>query len=189
MVAQSLGGARLGPGDEIVLTQLEHHSNIISWQMVAKQSGAELRVAPVNDRGEVMLDAYARLLGPRTRIVAFTHVSNALGTVLPVREMTELAHRHGAVVLVDGAQGVHHFAVNVQAIGCDFYAFSGQGGSSMIDRVTFEESTYASPPTKFEAGTGILAGAVGLGAAIDYITRAEIDALVEALHALRGGRH
>ena len=196
LVAQSLGGARLSPGDEVVLTQLEHHSNIIPWQMVAKQTGANLRVAPVNDRGEVMMDAYARLLGPRTRIVAMTHVSNALGSVLPVREMTDLAHRHGAVVLVDGAQGVPHFAVNVQAIGCDFYAFSGhkffgptgvgalygrkalldemppwQGGGSMIDRVTFEESTFAPVPAKFEAGTGILAGAVGLGAAIDYVTR------------------
>ncbi len=196
LVAQSLGRSRLGPGDEIVLTQLEHHSNIIPWQFVAKETGAFLRVAPVNDRGELMLDAYARLLGPRTRIVAVTQVSNALGTVLPVREMTDMAHRHGAVVLVDGAQGVPHFAVNVQEIGCDFYAFSGhklfgptgvgvlygrkalldemppwQGGGSMIDRVTFEESTFAPVPAKFEAGTGILAGAVGLGAAIDYVTR------------------
>ncbi len=194
LVAQSFGRKHVGKGDEVLVTTLEHHSNIVPWQQLCRETGGVLRVVPVNDRGEVLLDEYEKRLGPRTRIVAITHVSNALGTVLPVKAMTEIAHRRGARVLVDGAQAVSHFRVNVQEIGCDFYAFSGhklfgptgigvlygkkeilnemppwQGGGNMIENVTFEETTYAPPPAKFEAGTGILAGVVGLGAAIDYL--------------------
>jgi cysteine desulfurase/selenocysteine lyase len=217
LVAQSYGRKFIQEGDEIVLTTLEHHSNIVPWHQLAKEKGAVLKVVPVNDRGEILLDEYERLLGPRTKFVSVTHVSNALGTVLPVRTMTQLAHRHGAKVLVDGAQSVPHLAVDVQALDCDFYIFSGhklfaptgigavygkrevleamppwQGGGNMIDQVTFEEVTYQPAPAKFEAGTGILAGAVGLGAAIDYIealgmeniSRHEHDLLVYATEGL-----
>jgi cysteine desulfurase / selenocysteine lyase len=196
LVAQTAGKQRVGPGDEVVLTTLEHHSNIVPWQMLCEQTGGVLRVVPISDRGEVLLDEYERLLGPRVKMVAISHVSNALGTVVPVEIMTRLAHQHGAWVVVDGAQAVSHFPVDVQAIGCDFYAFSGhkvfgptgvgvlygtqrlleeippwQGGGSMIRTVTFEKTTYNDPPTKFEAGTPVIAGAVGLGAAIDYVRR------------------
>ena len=194
LVAQSFGRTRVRKGDEVLVTTLEHHSNIVPWQQLCRETGGVLRVVPVNDRGEVLLDEYEKLLSPRTRIVAITHVSNALGTVLPVKAMTEIAHRHGARVLVDGAQAVSHFRINVQDIGCDFYAFSGhklfgptgigvlygkkeilnemppwQGGGNMIENVSFEETTYAQAPAKFEAGTGILSGVVGLGVAIDYL--------------------
>ena len=195
LVAQSWGRRNVGEGDEIVVTWLEHHANIVPWQMLCAEKGAKLRVAPVDDRGDVMLDEYEKLLNPRTRIVAFTHVSNALGTVTPVREMVEMAHRHGARVLVDGAQAVSHMPVDVQALDCDFYVFSGhkvfaptgvgvlygktaeleamppwQGGGNMIRDVTFEKSIYQDPPEHFEAGTGTIADAVGLGAAIDYVS-------------------
>lgn len=195
LVAASFGRMALGPGDEIVVSELEHHSNIVPWQLLAQRTGARLRVARVDNDGNFLMDEYAALLNPRTRIVALTQVSNAIGTVLPVTEATALAHRVGARVLVDGAQSVQHMPVDVQAIGCDFFCFSGhkifgpsgigalygrrelldamppwQGGGSMIDNVTFEQSTYAPVPAKFEAGTPILAGAVGLGAAIDYVT-------------------
>jgi cysteine desulfurase/selenocysteine lyase len=196
LVAQSWGRKHLGKGDEIVLTTLEHHSNIVPWQFLIEEVGAVLRVVPVTDRGEVLLGDYEDLLGPRTRMVALTHVSNALGTILPVREMIQSAHRWGARVLIDGAQAVSHFPVNVQELDADFYVFSGhkmfgpsgvgvmygkkalldemppwQGGGNMIQRVTFEKSTFADPPARFEAGTATLGPAVGLGAAVDYLER------------------
>ena len=190
----------LAPGlvrdDEIVLTELEHHANIVPWQMVAKRTGAVIRVAPIDDQGDVILDAYESLLGPRTKIVSLSHASNSLGTILPVELMTGLAKARGARVLVDGAQSVSHFPVDVRRIGCDFYVFSGhkifgptgigavfatmeaqealppwQGGGNMIRDVTFEHTTYADPPAKFEAGTPNIADAIGLGAALDYVTR------------------
>lgn len=194
LVANSWGRKHLVEGDEIVLTTLEHHSNIVPWQFVADAVGAKLRIVPVTDRGEVLLGEYEKLLGPHTKLVAITHVSNALGTVLPVREMVQVAHRWGARVLVDGAQAVAHFPVNVQALDADFYVLSGhklfaptgvgvlygkkalldemppwQGGGNMIQDVTFERSTFADPPQRFEAGTAMLAQAVGLGAAVDYL--------------------
>ncbi|MGC9967806.1 MAG: cysteine desulfurase [Syntrophobacteraceae bacterium] len=196
LVAQSYGGKFLQPGDEILLPVLEHHANIVPWQIVAKEKGAILKVIPVNDRGEIMLEAYHALLGPRTKLVALTHASNSLGTILPVAEMTQAAKRYGARVLIDGAQSVAHLPVNVQEIGCDFFVFSGhkifaptgigavyakeelleimppwQGGGNMIRDVTFEETTYNEPPAKFEAGTPSIADAVGLGAALDYVSR------------------
>ncbi|HVC29793.1 MAG TPA: cysteine desulfurase [Steroidobacteraceae bacterium] len=194
LVAQSYARPRLGPGDEILITGLEHHANIVPWQMVRDQTGCTLKVAPINRRGEVELERYLALLSPRTRLVAIAHVSNALGTVLPVERMIEAAHAHGAVVVVDGAQAIPHSPVDVRALGCDFYAFSGhklygptgigvlygreellaamppwQGGGDMILTVTFEKSTYNELPWKFEAGTPNISGAVGLGAALDYV--------------------
>ena len=195
LVAQSWGRRNVGPGDEIVLTWLEHHANIVPWQMLCAEKGARLKVAPVDSRGDVILEEYEKLLGPRTRLVAFTQVSNALGTVTPAREMIEMAHRHGARVLLDGAQAVSHLPVDVQLLGCDFYVFSGhkifaptgigvvfgrsdlldamppwQGGGNMIADVTFERTLYQPAPAKFEAGTGNIADAVGLGAALDYLS-------------------
>jgi cysteine desulfurase/selenocysteine lyase len=209
LVAQTWGRKYIQPGDEIVLSTLEHHANIVPWQMLAQETGAILKVIPVTDSGEIMQEEYARLLGPRTRLVGITQVSNALGTIVPVREMTEIAHRHGAVVLVDGAQAVSHMPVNVQEIGCDFYTFSGhklfaptgigvlyakreiledmppwQGGGSMIRHVTFERTIYSEPPAKFEAGTPNIADAVGLGAAIDYITRLGMSNIERYEHQL-----
>ncbi len=196
LVAQSYGRKFLQPGDEILLSVLEHHAAIVPWQMVAKERGAVLRVIPVNDRGEIILEDYHALLGPRTKVVSLTHASNSLGTVLPVEEMIHAAKRYGARVLIDGAQSVSHMPVNVQQMGCDFFVFSGhkifaptgvgvvyageelleimppwQGGGNMIKTVTFEETTYNEPPAKFEAGTPAIAEAVGLGAALDYVNR------------------
>ncbi|HEX4206575.1 MAG TPA: cysteine desulfurase [Ktedonobacteraceae bacterium] len=224
LVAQTYGRKYIGTGDEIILTTLEHHSNIVPWQLLAQEKNATLRVVPIDDHGEVMLEEYERLLGPRTRLVAISQVANALGTILPVTQMIEMAHRHGALVLVDGAQAVPHFRVNVQAMDADFYVFSGhklfgptgigalygklsllenmppwQGGGSMIDTVTFEATTYNEVPYKFEAGTGHIAGAIGLGAAIDYLDRIGFDAAAlyekelmayatEALAAIQGLR-
>jgi cysteine desulfurase/selenocysteine lyase len=195
LVAQSYGRANLKAGDEILITEMEHHSNIVPWQILCEQTGAELRVAPIDDNGEVMLEEYERLLGPKTRLVSIVHVSNALGTINPVRVMTACAHAHGAVVLVDGAQAVPHGRVDVREIECDFYAFSGhklfgptgigvlygreelldamppyQGGGDMIKMVTFDKTVYNDLPHKFEAGTPHIAGAIGLGAAIDYFS-------------------
>jgi cysteine desulfurase/selenocysteine lyase len=185
----------LSRGDEIVLTELEHHANIVPWQMVAERTGAVIRVVPIDDRGDVILEAYARLLGPRVRIVSLSHASNSLGTILPVELMTGMAKAAGARVLVDGAQSVSHFPVDVRRIGCDFYVFSGhkifgptgigavfmtreaqeslppwQGGGNMIRDVTFAHTAYAGPPAKFEAGTPNIADAIGLAAALDYVT-------------------
>jgi cysteine desulfurase/selenocysteine lyase len=209
LVAQSWGRRNVAAGDEIVLTQLEHHANIVPWQQLCAATGARLRIAPVDDRGDVILEAYERLLGPRTRLVAFPQVSNALGTVTPAREMIEIAHRHGALVLVDGAQAVSHMRVDVQALDCDFYVFSGhkvfaptgigavfgkraileamppwQGGGNMIQDVTFERTTYQQPPWRFEAGTGSIGDAVALGAALDYVTRIGIDNVDRYEHEL-----
>ncbi len=200
LVAQSYARNRLEPGDEILLTALEHHANIVPWQLVAEQTGAVIRVAPMDRRGVVELDAVAAQMSDRTRIVACAQVSNALGTVLPVREITKLAHARGAVVLVDGAQAVPHQRVDLQALGCDFYAFSAhkmygptgigvlvgreslleamppwQGGGDMILTVSFEKTTYNELPFKFEAGTPNSSGAVGLAAAVDYIDSLGID--------------
>lgn len=209
LVAYSWGRANLKAGDEVVLTGMEHHSNIVPWQLVCEQTGAVLKVVPITDRGELRLDAYESLLGPRTRLVSVVHVSNALGTVNPVARMTELAHAAGAKVLVDGAQAVAHQPVDVQALGCDFYAFSGhklygptgigalygrrellaamppwQGGGDMIRTVSFEGSTWADAPQRFEAGTPNIAGAVGLGAAIDYVMALGLDRIAEHEHRL-----
>jgi cysteine desulfurase/selenocysteine lyase len=194
LVAGAWGPAHVGPGDEVLITGLEHHSNLVPWQRLCAERGATLRVAPLDDRGEVRLEDFARLLSPRTRLAAFAHVSNALGTILPVREMTALAKQAGAAVLIDGAQAVPHLTVDVQALGCDFYAFSGhkvygpsgigvlwgraerlaamppwQSGGGMVHTVTFEKTTYAPPPHRFEAGTPFIEGAAGLAAAIDYL--------------------
>lgn len=209
LVAYSWGRANLKAGDEVVLTGMEHHSNIVPWQLVCEQTGAVLRVVPITDRGELRLDAYESLLGPRTRLVSVVHVSNALGTVNPVARMVELAHAAGAKVLVDGAQAVAHQPVDVQALGCDFYAFSGhklygptgigalygrrellaamppwQGGGDMIRTVSFEGSTWADAPQRFEAGTPNIAGAVGLGVAIDYVLAIGLERIAEHEHRL-----
>ncbi len=203
LVAQSFVRPRLGPGDEVLITAMEHHSNIVPWQLVCEATGARLRVAPIDDRGDVNLEAFAQLLGPRTRLAAFVHVSNALGTVNPVRRMIDLAHEQGVPVLLDGAQAVPHLPVDVRDLDCDFYVFSGhklfgptgigvlygkarlldamppyQGGGDMIRSVTFEKTTYNDLPYKFEAGTPHVAGAVGLGAAIDYLNGLDLEAVM-----------
>jgi cysteine desulfurase / selenocysteine lyase len=218
LVAQSWGRQNIHKDDEIVITWLEHHANIVPWQMLCAEKGAHLRVAPVDNTGQVILDEYQKLLGPRTRLVAFAQVSNALGTVTPAQEMIEMAHRYGAKVLLDGAQSVSHMRTDVQLYDCDFYVFSGHkmfgpsgigvvfgkldileqtppwhGGGNMIQDVTFEKTTYQPPPGRFEAGTGNIADAVGLGAAIDYldrfgmvnISRYEHDLLLYAIDALQ----
>ncbi len=209
LIAQSWGRRNVGPGDEIVITWLEHHANIVPWQQLCSEKGARLRVAPVDDRGQVILEEYEKLLGPRTRIVSLTQVSNALGTITPAREMVAMAHRHGARVVVDGAQAVSHMRADVQLLDCDFYVFSGhkvfgptgigvvfgkgevldamppwQGGGNMIADVTFERTVYQPPPARFEAGTGNIADAVGLGAALDYVTRIGIDNVSRYEHEL-----
>ncbi|HEX8963669.1 MAG TPA: cysteine desulfurase [Rhodocyclaceae bacterium] len=201
LVAASYG-SQFSAGDEILITELEHHSNIVPWQLLCQRTGAILRVAPIDDRGTLIPDAFGRLLGPRTRLVALAQVSNALGTVNPVRELAALAHAHGAVVLVDGAQAVPHMAVDVQALDCDFYAFSGhkvygptgigvlygrrallhamppyQGGGDMIRSVSFAGSTWNDLPYKFEAGTPHIAGGIALGAALDYLASQGLDAV------------
>jgi len=196
LIAQSWGRRNIQKDDEIVITWLEHHANIVPWQMLCQEKGAKLRVAPVDDNGQVLLDEYERLLGPRTKLVSFSHVSNALGTVTPVQPMIEMAHRYGAKVVLDGAQSVAHTRVDMQQYDCDFFVFSGhkifaptgvgvvfgkaeilehmppwQGGGNMIKDVTFEKTIYNEPPVRFEAGTGTIADAVGLGAALDYVER------------------
>ncbi|HXW61362.1 MAG TPA: cysteine desulfurase [Candidatus Acidoferrales bacterium] len=194
LVAQSYGRAHVRAGDEILITEMEHHSNIVPWQILCDERGATLRAAPINDAGELDIDRWERLLSPKTRLVAVTHISNALGTINPIRRIVELAHRRNTPVLVDGAQAVPHLKVDVQALGCDFYAFSGhklygptgigvlygrsalleemppyQGGGDMIASVTLEKTVYNKLPYKFEAGTPDVAGVVGLGAALDYV--------------------
>ncbi|MCU1246564.1 MAG: cysteine desulfurase [Acidobacteria bacterium] len=195
LVAQSWGRSNVGEGDEVLITAIEHHSNIVPWQFLCDERGATLRVVPVNDAGELMLDALEKLLTPRTKIVSLGHASNALGTINPVKAIVEMAHTAGALVLIDGAQGVPHAMVDVQDLGCDFYVFSGhkvygptgvgvlygrrelleamppwQGGGDMILSVSFEKTTYNALPYKFEAGTPNIAGVVGLAAALDYVS-------------------
>jgi cysteine desulfurase/selenocysteine lyase len=209
LVAQTYGRANVGAGDEVLITGLEHHSNIVPWQMLCEEKGAKLRVAPINDNGELLLDEYAALLGPKTKLVAATHVSNALGSINPVRRMIELAHARNIPVLIDGAQAVPHRKVDVQALDCDFYAFSGhkvygptgigilygksalleamppyQGGGDMISSVTFEKTIYNKLPYKFEAGTPDISGAIGLGSAIRYLDALGIEAVGEYEHGL-----
>ena len=209
LVAQTFGRANVGPGDEVLITAMEHHSNIVPWQILCEEKGAHLRVVPINDAGELELDAFEKLLSPRTRMAAVAHVSNALGTVNPLRKMIQLAHAHDIPVLVDGAQAVPHMPVDVQALGCDFYAFSGhkvygptgigvlygkeellaemppyQGGGDMISSVTFAKTTYNVVPYKFEAGTPDIAGAIGLGAALTYIGGLGIDRVAAHEHDL-----
>ncbi|MCI0600750.1 MAG: SufS family cysteine desulfurase [Beijerinckiaceae bacterium] len=211
LVAQSWGRRNVHEGDEIVITWLEHHANIVPWQMLCSDKGAVLRVAPVDDTGQVILEEYTKLLSPKTRLVSLPQVSNALGTVTPAQEMVAIAQRHGACVLVDGAQAVSHMPVNVQALDCDFYVFSGhkvfaptgigvlygkpevlaamppwQGGGNMITDVTFEKTSYQAPPLRFEAGTGNIADAVGLGAAIDYLDRIGMGSIATYEHELLG---
>jgi cysteine desulfurase/selenocysteine lyase len=209
LVAQSYARPRLGPGDEILITGLEHHANIVPWQMVRDQTGCTLKVAPINRRGEVELDQFLAMLSPRTRLVAIAHVANALGTILPVKRMIDAAHAVGAIVLVDGAQAVPHSVVDVRALGCDFYTFSGhklygptgigvlygreellaamppwQGGGDMILTVSFDKTTYNELPWKFEAGTPNISGAVGLAAAMDYVESLGLDAIAAHEHRL-----
>lgn len=209
LVAQSWGRRNVGPGDEILITWLEHHANIVPWQQLCSDRGARLCVAPVDARGQVILEEFEKLLNPKTRIVSFAHVSNALGTILPVRQLVDMAHRAGARVLVDGAQAVSHIPVDVQALDCDFYCFSGhkvfaptgigvlygkaavldamppwQGGGNMIADVTFEKTAYQGPPYRFEAGTGSIADAVGLGAAIDYVSALGLERINRYEHDL-----
>jgi cysteine desulfurase/selenocysteine lyase len=209
LIAQSWGRRNVGPGDEIVITWLEHHANIVPWQQLCSEKGARLRVAPVDDRGQVVLEEYEKLLGPKTKLVSLTQVSNALGTITPAKEMIEMAHRHGALALLDGAQSVSHMPVDVQSLGCDFFVFSGhkvfgptgigavfgrseildamppwQGGGNMIQDVTFERTLYQPAPARFEAGTGNIADAVGLGAALDWLSRVGVERVEAYEHEL-----
>jgi cysteine desulfurase/selenocysteine lyase len=209
LVAQSWGRRNVEEGDEVLITWLEHHANIVPWHQLCSERKATLRVAPVDDRGQVILEEYEKLLGPKTRLVAFSQVSNALGTLTPAREMIALAHRHGAKVLLDGAQSISHMQVDVQALDCDFFVFSGhkvfaptgigavygksalleamppwQGGGNMIQDVTFERIQYQGAPARFEAGTGNIADAVGLGTALDWLSRVGLDTVNRYEHDL-----
>ncbi len=209
LVAKSWGKKHIVEGDEILISHLEHHANIVPWQMLCAETGAKLRVAPVDDDGQVLLNEYERLLNSRTKLVSFTQVSNALGTVTPAKQMIAMAHRYGAKVLLDGAQSVSHLRADVQYLDCDFFVFSGhkvfgptgigalygkpevladmpawQGGGNMIEDVTFEKTRYHPAPNKFEAGTGNIADAVGLGAAIDYVQKLGIDNICRYEHEL-----
>lgn len=195
LVAQTFGRRHVGAGDEVLITAMEHHSNIVPWQLLCEEKGAKLRVAPINDDGELLVEEFEKRLNSRTRIVAIAHVSNALGTIVPVRQLVEIAHARNVPVLVDGAQAVQHLPVDVQALDCDFYVFSGhkiyaptgigalygksalleamppyQGGGDMISSVTFEKTIYNKLPHKFEAGTPHISGAIGLGCAIKYVS-------------------
>ncbi len=209
LVAQSYGRSQLKAGDEIIISTMEHHSNIVPWQLLCEQTGAVLRVIPINDLGELEMDAYDGLLNDRTRLVAVTHVSNSLGTINPVKTIIEHAHARKVPVLLDGAQAIAHLKVDVQALDCDFYAFSGhklygptgigvlygkaalleamppyQGGGEMISSVSFDGTTYKSPPYKFEAGTPNIAGVIALGAAVDYVTGIGMEAIIAHEDAL-----
>ena len=202
LVAQCYRRSVSREGDEILIATMEHHSNIVPWQMLCEQTGAVLRVVPINDEGELLLDEFEKLLGPRTMLVAVTHLSNALGTINPVGEIVALAHRQGTPVLIDGAQAAPHLSINVQDLDCDFYVFSGhkmfgptgigvlygkydlleglppyEGGGEMIRSVTFEKTTYNDLPYRFEAGTPNIAGTIGLGAAIDYVSQVGLEAI------------
>jgi cysteine desulfurase/selenocysteine lyase len=209
LVARTWAEENLGAGDEILISAMEHHANIVPWQMLGERIGTKLRVAPINERGELNVERFGEMLGERVKLVAITHVSNALGTVNPLSEIIAMSKRRGATVLVDGAQAVPHMSVDVAALGCDFYAFSGHklfgpsgigvlygrlpvlesmppfmGGGEMIETVTFDKTTYAPVPTKFEAGTPDIAGAIGLGAAIDYIEEIGLDRIATWEHML-----
>jgi cysteine desulfurase/selenocysteine lyase len=209
LVTQTWGRTNIKAGDEIIVAGLEHHSNIVPWQMLCQETGAELQVIPIDDRGDLILEEYARLLSPRTRMVAIGHVSNALGTINPVHRIIEMAHNAGALTLVDGAQAVPHMKVDVQELDADFYAFSGhklfgptgigvlygktdllnvmppwQGGGDMIRTVAFEKTTYNDLPYKFEAGTPDIAGGIGLGAAIDYVNHVGVENIAAYEHEL-----
>ena len=224
LVAQSYGRTHVREGDEVIVSAMEHHSNIVPWQILCEEKGASLRVIPINDDGELLLEAYADLLGPRTKLVSIAHMSNALGTINPVDRIIAMAHRQGVPVLVDGAQAAPHFGVDVQKLDCDFYVFSGhklfgptgvgvlygkaallesmppyQGGGDMIRAVTFEKTLYNVLPFKFEAGTPNIAGVIGLGAAIDYVSNVGLERVVaherellaqatESLSAIKGLR-
>jgi cysteine desulfurase/selenocysteine lyase len=208
-VANTYGRKNIGAGDEILLTRLEHHANIVPWQLLAQRTGAILRVAPINERGELILEEFVKLLSPRTKLVSVTQVANALGTVNPIEQLIALAHARGVPVLVDGAQSTPHMPVNVQALDADFFVFSGhkifgptgigalyakaaildtlppwQGGGHMIKDVTFERTIYQNAPEKFEAGTPDIAGVVGLGAAIDYLFKVGIPGIAAYEHEL-----
>jgi cysteine desulfurase / selenocysteine lyase len=209
LVAQTYGRAHVGAGDEVLISAMEHHSNIVPWQLLCEEKGAQLRVAPMNDRGELLLDEFEKLLTPRTKMVAVPHVSNALGTINPLAAIVEMAHRRNIPVLVDGAQAVPHLRVDVRALDCDFYCFSGhkvygptgigilygkaallesmppyQGGGDMISSVTFAKTTYNKLPYKFEAGTPDVAGVIGLGAGIEYLNRLGIERVAAHEHEL-----
>ncbi len=209
LIASSWGVKNIQKDDEIIVTHLEHHANIVPWQMLCSQKGARLKVAPVDNTGQILLDEYEKLFTNKTKLVSLTHVSNALGTITPIAEMVDIAHRHGALAIIDGAQAVSHMQVDVQAIDCDFYVFSGhklfaptgigavfgkesvlaqtppyQGGGNMIADVTFERTQYQPPPFRFEAGTGNIADAVGLGAAIDYLNRLGMPNIARYEHDL-----
>jgi len=209
LVANGFGRKFINEGDEIIISQMEHHSNIVPWQMIAEERGAKIRVIPMNEKGELIIDEYENLLNERTKIVAIPHVSNSIGTINPVKEMIATAHKFGVPVLVDGAQAAPHMRIDVQDLDADFYAFSGhkifaptgsgvlygkkeylekmnpyQGGGSMIRNVTFEKTTYAGIPEKFEAGTPSIAPSIGLGAAIDYMNSIDLDAAFAHEHEL-----
>ena len=200
LVAHSFGRENVGPGDEVLITHMEHHANIVPWQLLCERSGARLRVAPINDQGELLMDEFAQCLNARTKLVAIVHLSNSLGTINPVSAVIQLAHQQDVPVLIDGSQAAYHMPIDVQALDCDFYVFTGHklygptgigvlygrerlldsmppflGGGDMIRSVTFDKTTYADLPAKFEAGTPHIAGAVGLGAAVDYITAVGFD--------------
>lgn len=209
LIAQSYGRTNLKPGDEIIISEMEHHSNIVPWQLLCEQTGAILKIIPINDDGELILEEYEKLLSPQTKIVSVVHISNALGTINPVQHIIDRAHEHHAVVIIDGAQATPHTSVDVQALDCDFYVFSGhklfgptgigvlygkthlleamppwQGGGDMIKMVSFEETMYADIPYKFEAGTPHIAGVIGLGAAIDYVSATGLEAIAVYEHEL-----
>lgn len=209
LIAQTYGKTLIGEGDEIIVSLLEHHANIVPWQQLAHEKGAKLRVIPVDDSGQILIDEYRKLINSRTRLVSITHVSNALGTIVPVKEVIDIAHQAGVKVLIDGAQSVSHMRVNVSVLDADFFVFSGhkvfaptgigvvygkkhlleqlppwQGGGNMIADVTFERTLYQGVPARFEAGTGNIADAVGLGAAIDYLNRLGMEAISHYEHAL-----
>lgn len=209
LVAQTYGRTHIGAGDEVIISALEHHSNIVPWQILCEQQGAKLRVIPINDAGELELDEFEKLLGPKTKLVAIAHVSNALGTIVPLRRVTEIAHQHNVPVLVDGAQAAPHLQIDVQALDSDFYVLSAhkmygptgigvlygkrrlldamppyQGGGDMISSVTFEKTLYNKLPYKFEAGTPDISGAIGLGAAIDYLNNIGLDRIAAHEHEL-----
>jgi cysteine desulfurase / selenocysteine lyase len=209
LVAASWGRRNVKAGDEVLITAIEHHSNIVPWQLLCEETGATLRVTPVNDAGEILLDEFAKLLTPRTKIVAFGHASNALGSINPIRKMISMAHANGSITLVDGAQGVPHIAVDVRELDCDFYAFSAhkvygptgtgvlygkealldamppyQGGGDMILSVSFEKTTYNALPYKFEAGTPNIEGVIGMGAALDYVSAIGLSNIAAHEHDL-----